>query len=259
MSYIENGKNDLNGLHKSSSLPSFKPSYSNKNNNLYNSSKNYPNYNNAPIELPKINNNQYNKDKIINDELDRSKKIKEAIQFQKNKFSKYRGLPEYTPSNIYNKHSRHNFSNPPHKTIEDKNKDNKYLHNQKDLSKLMLKINYDMHKKIDENSDMINRNLNDLEKGYNELKSMIQEKMNKLEKKQKQDFYKLNIYIENIKQRNKNIPINKLSENGQNYDNDNNNYFSQKIRQENLDLIKTIKNLPNLLDKYENKDKVNDL
>ena len=81
-----------------------------------------------------------------------------------------------------------NFNHSKPLKLQDKLKLKEYLPIKKELTKLMMKINENMQKKVDNNSYLLNQNLNTLEQGYNELRMLVEEKMNRLELKQKQDF-----------------------------------------------------------------------
>ena len=322
MSYIENGMNinDLNilsnRLHKSSSSNIYKP-LSNKNILLYNSSNIYPNNKNNSFNLPLIYN--YQPSRYIDHELDLRNQRKDETLLAKKKFFKHRGLQKSDyPANDYNeswnnffkrrekeklKLKRYNngnynsesedeiFRNFNHSKplkLQDKLKLKEYLPIKKELTKLMMKINENMQKKVDNNSYLLNQNLNTLEQGYNELRMLVEEKMNRLELKQKQDFYNLNRYIEMRGMRNRNNSMdhlfaknyyndyndNQLNNNynnrfnninndfntlkyNNNFNNDYNNmniddYYYKKEKYENLELAERIRNLPNLLDNMVN-------
>ena len=284
MSSYENGislidlKKQSNGLHKSSSLPLYKS-------DLNNSSNNY-------LHLPIINYN--NQTKMVSDELDRRNRIKDETLLTKKKLLKYRGLPEKYENNFsdswYDFQKRrekekqrkrmHNLIRGEHvidtdsdndifrnldnslpSKMEDKRKLKQYLPIKKDLEKLMMRINYNMQKKVDNNSYILNKNLSILEKGYDELRMMIIDKMDKLEKKQRQDFYNLNQYIKIKEKQNRNKSMDNIIENGgsryiyNNHNDYNNRYnyrYKEKERQENIELAQRIKNIPNLLDNMVN-------
>ena len=300
MSNFENGmtssdwKRGPNGLHKSSSLPLYKYHNTKYNNYLYNSTNNYPDY----IKLPLINYN--NQTKMVGEDLDRRNKIKDETLLTKKKFLKYRGLPENYPENVfkdswYDFHKRkekerqrkrmHNLIRGEHvldtesdddifrnmdntlpNKIEDKIKLKQYIPIKKDLAKIMMRINYNMQKKVDDNNYLINKSLNNLERNYNDLKMMIIDKMDRLAQKQKNDFYNLNKFIEMKEKRNRNRSMDNIIENGQyaynlnkgindynnNYNNINYDYYSEKERHQNLELAHRRSNIPNLLDNMVN-------
>ena len=252
MSYIENGMsiNNLNlhsnRLHKSSSSNLYKPS-SNKNNLLYNSSNIYPNTKNNSLNLPLIYN--YKPSRYIERELELRNQRKDETLLAKKKFFKHRGLQKSDyPANDYNESWNNffkrrekeklkkkmynngdynsesedeifrNFNHSIPSKLQDKIKLKEYLPIKKELAKLMVKINENMQKKVDNNSYLLNQNLNTLEQGYNELRMLVEEKMNRLELKQKQDFYNLNRYIEIRGMKNRNNSMDHLF--AQNYYND---------------------------------------
>ena len=266
MSNFENGMSSFewkmhsNGLHKSSSLPDY-------------------------IKLPIINYN--NQTKYLGNELDRRNRIKDETLLTKKKLLKYRGLPEnhtdhFFKDSWYDFHKRRekererkrmhnlivgervldtesdndifrNLDKSVPNIIEDKIKLKQYLPIKKDLAKLMMKINDNMQRKIDENNNIINQSLSNLDQGYNELKKLIVEKMDRLEMKQKHDFNNLNKYFEIKERRQRNKSLDNLIENGQNiYTKNGFNNYSEKERRENLELAQRIKNIPNLLDNMIN-------
>ena len=224
MSYFENGMsntnmyNHPNGLYRSSSLPLYNTM---NDNNIYSLSNDY-------LQLPIIHYN--NQTKTVGDELDRRNKIKDETLLTKKKLLKYRGIPENYPDNYfkdswYDFHKRRekerqrkrihnlivgqkvidtesdndifrNIDNTLPRKIEDKLKLKQYLPIKKDLAKLMMQINYNMQKKIDENNYILNQNLKNLDKGYNDLKMMVEEKMDRLEKKQlEKEDKEINLWI----------------------------------------------------------------
>ena len=235
MSEIENGKSNSywniysKGLNKSGSMPLNKY----YNNNLNYSSNNYPDN----LKLPKIK----NKTKTVENELERRKRIKNEILYD-----------------FYKKREKEKEKQRKHNVSEDKKNLKKYLPIKKDLAKIMGKLKYHVQKKISENNYKLNQSLNNLDRDFNNLRKMIVEKVDRLEIKQKYDFNNLNKYVEMQNRRIRNKSMDNLIENGQyfyyrnGFNNINNNFYSEKERQENLELQKRLNIIPNLLDNMIN-------
>ena len=92
-----------------------------------------------------------------------------------------------------------------------------------EMNSFMDKVNYDMQKKMENDNNILNQNLNEVQNSYAEIKNLLKNKIDKLELKQKLDF-------ENFKKEILNTPSNnalKQKKFFNNNDYDNNLYESE--------------------------------
>ena len=79
-----------------------------------------------------------------------------------------------------------------------KNLKNKiYLPIKHDINNMMDEINYNLQKKMENDNNVINSNINAVERNYDEIKYLLQNKIDKMELKQKIDFENLKNELQN--------------------------------------------------------------
>ena len=63
-----------------------------------------------------------------------------------------------------------------------------YLPIKKDINNFMEEINYNLQKKMENDNNIVNSNINAVQSNYDEIKYLLEDKINKMEQKQKMDF-----------------------------------------------------------------------
>ena len=134
-------------------------------------------------------------------------------------------------------------------------RNNIYLPIRKDINYLMDEMNNNFQKKMQNDNNIINANINEVQNNYDEMKYLLNNKMEKLELKQKMDFENLKNEIINAANQNQKEKdfLNDLIEDRLDYRNQYS--FKEQLRnQRELDEIKHQKELDEIRHKHEIED-----
>ena len=134
-----------------------------------------------------------------------------------------------------------------------------YLPIKNDINNFMDEVNYNLQKKIENDNNLMNSNINEFQNNYDEMKYLLNNKIDKLELKQKMDFENLkNQLINSAQERDKRDILNELIENQKNYEESDsllNEHFQDELRnQRELESIKHQRELDELRRKQEIED-----
>ena len=131
---------------------------------------------------------------------------------------------------------------------------NFYLPIKNDINNLMEEINFNVQKKMENDNNVVNNNLNAVQSNYDQIRFLLQDKIDKLELKQKMDFENLRYQLQaKNKEKEENL-FNKMKmmENGKKKMNE---QIQEEIRkQREIDEMKHQKELDELRRKHEMED-----